>query len=287
MAKRHHSMVEFRQVPIRIFPTEFAAAIHEQIRLFSVTMVVDRGGKDAYTCAGTLCKISGNRGIITARHVWERLSREREVLVLAGRAHVPLDPRLLCPVVPSAVERLPKSDAEIPDIAFLRIPDCDCVSLEAHGKVFYSLDRRLLDPQIALYTEHGYWALYGAPQALLDPRYGAASSFMYGTSISNHFEFGTWDYFEINLDVDANPAVPSGFHGCSGGGVWQTFWLTNEAATEFRVANRYKDIVLKGVNFWQTERYGGKVVAHGPRSIYQLLQEQVSATYVHNHADRD
>jgi len=265
-------MVEVLRIPIRDFPKDVSDAIRQQVRLFSITIVVERGIRNSYTCAGTLCTVSGTPGILTARHVWEQLKKEKEIRVLAGMASVSLDPCLVGPTVPRLAHRLPDNGAEIPDIAFLQIPESDCRNLKAYGKAFYSVDSRRTDPNVSSYEEQGYWLIYGAPQRRLDPTRGAAPSYLYATTIDQYVQEETWDYFEIHLDIAANPDLPSDLEGFSGGGVWRTDWWINEGATKPETAVP----VLKGVNFWQTALRDRKMLAHGPRSIYRSLYKEVS-----------
>jgi hypothetical protein len=264
-----------RKVPLRDLPADFKAEIHTHIRFFSVTLVVERENDVSYSCAGTLCTIAETRGIVTARHVWDELRRETSFLALAGDSYVSLEPRYLTVVIPPVIARLSPYNAPVPDIAFIIIPDHQCSILEAHGKAFYSIDRRISHPNLQARRDLGYWAIYGAPQALLDPARKSAPSFIYGTTVSECIELGDWDFLAISLDLDANPDMPKDFGGVSGGGVWRALYETNLEATEFCIENPSMDIGLVGVNFWQTGPQGRKVLAHGPHSIFGRLHAEV------------
>jgi hypothetical protein len=268
-------MPAVRKVPLRDLPADLKAKIHAHIRIFSVTLVVERPNDVAYACAGTLCTIAGNRGIVTARHVWEQLRRENNFLALAGDAHVSIEPQYLSVVLPSVIGCLSPYNAPVPDIAFIIVPEHYSASLEAYGKAFYSIDRRLSHPNLHTCEDLGYWAVYGAPQALLDPARRAAPSFIYGTTVSERTKLGSWDFLVISLDLDANPDLPRDFEGVSGGGVWCALYETNMEATEFGIDNPSMDIGLVGVNFLQTEPQGRKVIAHGPHSIFGRLHAEV------------
>ncbi|HEX3526549.1 MAG TPA: hypothetical protein VH988_05740 [Thermoanaerobaculia bacterium] len=267
------------QVAIRNIPLEFREEIHAHLRLFALTIAVDHG-EDSYTCAGTLCQVGNIRGIATAKHVWEQLSTETSFYGLAGQAHVALRPDLVQPWIPPTSGTLPNTDAQVPDLAFLRLFDHECTALEAYGKSFFSLDRRLADPGSTLYEEEGYWAVCGAPQTLIALERRSFPSLVYGTYVQQRLEFDSWDYLNIALDLDENPDLPSSFGGVSGGGVWRTRFGTDEAATRFEIANRYRDIFWVGVIFYQTSLEGRSLIAHGPRSIYQRLYEGVSNEFV-------
>jgi hypothetical protein len=270
--------VNTHQVAIRNIPSEFRDEVHAHIRLFSLTIVVDHG-QDSYTCAGTLCRVGNSRGITTARHVWEKLRTEASFYGLAGQAQVALRPDLVQPWIPPTSGTLPEIDTQVPDLAFLRLADHEFSALEAYGKSFYSLDHRLADPDATPYEEDGYWAVCGAPQALLALERRRAPSLVYGTYVQQRFEVDSWDYLNIALDLDANPDLPTSFAGVSGGGIWRTRFGIDEAATRFEVANRYRDIFWVGVAFYQTPLEGRSLIAHGPRSIYQRLYEGVSSEF--------
>ena len=170
-------MTKFSETAIRDLPKSFVAEIHVQIRLFSLTMVVDNGVQPAYSFAGTACRIGGHRGILTARHVWEQIAKQRNLMIVAGRKQIALDPILLHAFVPDPERRLPDLDGVIPDIAFVCLPDRECANLEAFAnKTFYSIDRRVSKEHSRSFDTTGYWAVFGAPQARLDPERGSVPS---------------------------------------------------------------------------------------------------------------
>ena len=258
------------EIPIPEFPKKLSDAIREQVRFFSVTMVVDGNVDRPYTCAGTLSTVAGVPGIIRARHVWEQLKQEAQIHVLAGDASISIDPTLISATVPLVTQKLLDTDADVPDVAFLQIPEHERHRLQAFGKVFYSVDRRRADTTVRSCERQGYWLAYGAPQRKLDPSRGAAPSYLYATSIADYTEGEPWDYLAVHLDLDANPDLPSDLEGFSGGGVWCADWSMKDGG-----AIHVAEPVLKGVNFWQTARDNRKIVAHGPRSIYVALCDEV------------
>jgi hypothetical protein len=270
------SMMNTRQVAIRDIPDRFRDEIHAHVRLFSSTILVDRGS-ESYTSAGTLCGIGGRRGVATARHVWESLRFERSFYLMAGQAHIEIQPELLQAWVPPVSGLLPSTEAQIPDIAFLLLSAPDCATLEAYGKAFFSIDRRLSETNEGPHEEDGYWMVCGSPQALLEER--TVPSLVYGTYVQERSEFDSWDFLNMALDLEANPELPQNFGGVSGGGIWRTRFGTDEAATQFVVENRYRDVFWVGVAFYQTPLDGRSLVAHGPRSIYERLHEGVSSSF--------
>ena len=70
------------RIPIRNLPRDFTKAIHDHIRVYSVTMLMADRVQDhsVIPCSGTLCSFGSKAGIVTARHVWEE-ARKHEMLI--------------------------------------------------------------------------------------------------------------------------------------------------------------------------------------------------------------
>lgn len=194
-------MPEWREIPIRDLPPELTRQVHQKIRFHGVTMVVSRanGGEPA-CCSGTFAKVNEMAGILTARHVWEIIERAPTLALLVGGQPYYLDPRILLAFGPDYEDTLPEVDARVPDIAFVRVPPQACSAIEAYGKVFYSIDRRRDNPDMALFSDQGFWILAGSPQALFDTATSMAPSFLYDTFVDKHVEAGNWDYLFVNLN---------------------------------------------------------------------------------------
>ena len=265
-------MPEWREIPIRDLPSELTREVHQKIRFHGVTMVAARAdGGEPVCCSGTFTTINGIAGILTARHVWEIIERAPTLALLVGGRPYYLDPRILRAFGPGYDDTLAEVAARVPDIAFVHIPPEACGAIEAYGKVFYSIDRRRRDPEMAFFSDRGFWILAGSPQALFGAATGMAPSFLYDTFVDRHVEAGAWDYLFVNLNLDQNPEIPRTYGGMSGGGIWRAAFSLSEDQTVFAVENPQRDIVLSGVAFYQTGPEGRQIIGHGPKSLYATL----------------
>jgi len=262
-------MPEWREFPIRDLPRDLISQVHDKIRLHGVTMIVARAdGGEPVCCSGTLVTVKEMRGILTARHVWDVIKPSPTLVLLVGGKPYYLKPQILRGFAPDFQGTLGELGARVPDIAFIRIPEPAVSDIEAYGKVFYSIDRRREDADVASFTERGFWVLTGSPQVLFDAATGMAPSFLYDTFVDKHVTIGAWDYLFINLNLNQNPNIPRAYGGMSGGGIWRAaFWMSPDQ-TVFAVEDPQRDILLSGVAFYQTGLDGRQIVGHGPRSLY-------------------
>jgi hypothetical protein len=66
----------FDRVGIAELPRELTDQIHERIRMSAVTMVKPgENDSEAMCCSGTLVELSGVGGVITTRHVWDKVKK--------------------------------------------------------------------------------------------------------------------------------------------------------------------------------------------------------------------
>ncbi len=241
-------------------------------------LMYDDGATEVIPCSGTLAQINGYKGIITARHVWDKAKKHQFLLTLIGRGNYAFDTRYLTPMIPEAVGMLREFEVSVPDIAFIRLSEKDASDLEASGKTFFNIDKRINSKSYSIDTNQGYWTVFGNPNEWLETGEKKVSSFVYGTGMSKQFEEGGWDYYVMNLDIAANPDIPTDFSGMSGGGIWWTRWSCDEGLENFVVENPSRDIILVGVSFFQTSPHDRTLLGHGPKSIYELLHRHVTST---------
>jgi hypothetical protein len=266
-------------VPINKLPFSFRKEIHDHQRAYSITMLMnDEKDSKVVPCSGTLAQINGYKGIITARHVWDEARKHEFLLTLVGRGNYAFDTRFLTASTPKVAAVLREFDVAVPDIAFIRLSEKHSSDLEASGKAFFNIDKRINAKSYLIDTNQGYWTIFGNPNEWLDIGEKSVSSFIYGTGISKQFEEGGWDYFVMRLDIDANSDIPRDFSGMSGGGIWWTRWCCDERLERFVVENRFEDIIVAGVSFFQTNIHERRLIGHGPKSIYELLYQHVSNT---------
>lgn len=268
-----------REIPIKELPSDLTRQVHEKIRLHAVSMVLPPlGNADPRSCSGTLVQLNEMIGILTARHVWTAVERAPSLALLVGGQPYYVKPEVLRAYVPVGSGKLPDSRAQVPDIAFIRLPPITRGPIEAYGKVFYSIDARRRSSDIDLLDERGFWILAGSPQALAKPDTGMVASFLYDTSTEKRVTLGEWDYLFVNLHLTSNPELPKHYGGVSGGGVWRIVFHVSDDETVFAVESARRDIVLSGVAFYQTPENRRQIIAHGPVSIYEALPKHAVDT---------
>lgn len=261
------------EIFIRDLPEQLTQKVNTHIRLFAVTMLIaDNEDSPVIPCASTLSSIKGHKGIITARHVWEEMKKHKYLLILLGRGPHVVEVAVLNAVVPPIQSRNEKISTNIPDLAFIILPEPSISHVESISKAFYSIDKRLNKEKMEFFKNKlGYFALFGTPEELIDYQKMSVPSFIYNTYISEYFEYEGWDYQIMGINLDENPEIPKNFGGVSGGGIWKIKFLVNEDKTKFAIENPSEDIALVGVNFNQTDLKGRQIIGHGPDSIYQAL----------------
>lgn len=265
------------EVQIKDLPKDLTTKVNEHIRLFSITMLLDDGNDNPERpCSGTLVTIKEKKGILTARHVWEQIQNYKTLLIMYGPAPYLVSTRLLSADVPPTQNKNERISTDIPDLALIKLPETAITYLEALSKAFYSIDKR----QSKEYKEFiengiGYYAIFGAPEELIDYENRTIQSFIYNTFVRERFEDGEWDYQIISIDLDENPELPKNFQGVSGGGIWKIYFHVNEEKSIYGVKDPSNDIALIGVNFNQTELEGRKIIGHGSESIYRGMYNLV------------
>ena len=247
-------MEEYIKTPIKDLPAYFLDEIHSHVRRYSITMLMANSFEDdnVIPCAGTLCSLKLADGILTANHVWEEAKNHTLLLILTERGTIQLETKNIVPVVPKTESIFPNTDAKIPDIAFLQIDIEKKRRIEATGKVFYSVEKRI--GQLSSYDDLsiGYWLIFGNPDARLNRSLHRVGSFIYGTDIEKRIEIDTWDYLIVNLNIPDNPEVPKDFSGVSGGGIWRAKWAYETKTERYKVLDIVNDCTLSGVCFYQT-----------------------------------
>jgi hypothetical protein len=239
-------------------------------------LIYDDGATVATPCSGTLAEIGGHKGIITARHVWGEAKEHQLLLVLVGQGNYAFERKYLYGIAPEPKTVLGEfDDVQVPDIAFIQLPFSYVSELEAKGKTFFNVDKRIQAGSYLPEAGEGYWTIFGNPNEWLETAKKKVISFIYGTGVSRYFESDSCDYFVMSMDIAANPDIPREFSGMSGGGIWWTKWSCDEELKRFIVKDNSRDMLLVGVSFFQTGPRDRTLVGHGPKSIYELLYQAV------------
>jgi hypothetical protein len=257
-------------VPVPKLPAALTAEARNHIRRHCVSMVVaDDDERAGMPCAGVLCVIDGTAGILTAWHVWDRLSRAQKLVLMLGPNHPYRIARsLLTAYAPDRALARELLDAAVPDIAFIPLPSEIKTAIEARHKVFYSVDRRVIDADFDLYGDAGFWVAIGTPVEMMRREAQAVGSLTYVTDVEKAIDREGWDYLYVNLNLESNVPIPSNLQGMSGGGLWRVIFSVTGEPGRFVIRDPSRDIVLQGITFLQTELAGRQLIAHGPKSIY-------------------
>lgn len=233
-------------------------------------VVADDEETEGMPCAGVLCVIHGTAGLLTAWHVWDRLSRAQKLVLMLGPKHPYRIARtLLTAYAPGRAVATELSDAMVPDIAFIPLPVEIKTAIEARHKAFYSVDRRRTGAEFDLYGDAGFWLAIGTPVEMMRREAQAVGSLSYVTDVEKAVEREGWDYLYVNLNLESNVPIPSNLQGMSGGGVWRVIFSVTSESGRFAIEDPSRDIVLQGITFLQTELAGRQLIAHGPKSIYE------------------
>ena len=271
------------EVPIRNLPDSLFANANRYVATFALGIGVLPHRKNAvvWSCSATLVELNGRRGLLTARHVWQQIRSERcDLYLMLDRRGYKFNPdRAAEPICPVAEGKYMETDDGIPDICFVPLATREQSALEARGKAFYSIDRRLSVEDLTKYALDGFWIVAGAPSALIrdypEENRSGIGFMMYSTSVSDDRpSVCGWDLILVDLNIGAsNPAIPSDLGGLSGGGLWRIrIYVRENDRAVFLDDDLSKGIVLSGVVIAQTELVDRRLIAHGPRSIYERLR---------------
>lgn len=264
-------------VPVPELPAAVTALANEYVRRFCVSMVVVTDVEvEGSPCAGVLCTICGVAGILTAWHVWDRLSRAKRLVLMLGPKEPYRIERAVLNVHAPAQLRAPElCGAMVPDLAFIPLSFRDKAVVEAKQKAFYSVDRRRNQQNFDLFGDAGFWVAVGTPVEMMRRESQAVGSLSYITDVEKKVERGEWDYLYVNLNLESNAPIPANLEGMSGGGLWRVRFTVTGDPRSYAIENPSQDIVLQGITFLQTELGGRQLIAHGPKSIYQRMPEVI------------
>lgn len=237
--------------------------------------------------SGTLVQIGKTFGVLTARHVAERLEIGDELGLTSapqGELHAPRIPvqelRIVSigtgPILPDSL-----------DLSFIRLPDVRAWSIRA-WKGFYNLlafrDEMLPEPRPRRGDEGWTSLICGAPEQFSweegpSESYRRTLAFRqmcWQVEKPSHFKSGGSDYFDILIDRDSTPDIPDSFAGMSGGGVWYESLATGEGGELQPIRD-----LLVGVIFYQIARGEGKwtLRCHAWASVYGDLLARVAKEF--------
>ncbi len=237
--------------------------------------------------SGTLVSIDGTEGILTAKHVFNSLERNKTVgliLTSSGSAlahHISFNIEY-CAYVMLPAEGEPSPSG--PDLGFL-IPPPDIVSTLRARQSFYNLTKRkdeVLAKQLPL--DHGLWVLAGLSRWTSEgfPERGFQKVKVFRGAfgegkVTREYDDGKFDYLIFEALYNELYEGPERFRGFSGGGLWQL--LGKEEDGKLLITQR----LLSGVAFYESDllkdgdRVTREITCHGRNSLYGVLISTVGS----------
>jgi hypothetical protein len=243
-------------------------------------MVAFTGTDDWPIGSGTLVKLSGFEGILTAHHVASKIFR----LPSLGMCIVDKQHSLTGPT--SGLEHIPvgasPSNAEPeagPDLSFLIIRDSNLLRVLQEQKSFYRLEQ---PPSLhPVFGNDRMWAVTGT-EGVSSERHEkdgvpltTVQQFIGGGRFQHEYRReGDFDYLRLQVP-SGDFEFPDDYQGISGGGFWL---LPMEIdANEDPKTIRHREPVLAGVEFAQLPLKDREriLVGHGPDSIYRRVPQSI------------
>jgi len=248
---------------------------------YSIGFVELRPGEIRLIGSGTLLKVGRLSGIITARHVWDKVSEFDEI----GLYQYPVRRKEIQALKEKTTHlhavkfgSKQQHDDLGPDIAFVRVPPTIAASIEVHG-TFLNFQKchdalscnppntETLDAVIGGVFEMGQKITeHGSRKTVIQEgllNVGKA------TPIANGRD--SFDRLEFTPNPAPDFTLPNSYGGMSGGGCFRTHFVGDEP----------KSMYLLGVAFYETSSLGkaDKIICHGPKSIYELLFAAIKQTW--------
>jgi hypothetical protein len=222
----------------------------------------------SFVGTGTFVKFGGSHYLLTAGHVWERLSKARGIGITLKENldhSYPIEVNGLIPFGPAKPQAWNEWG---PDLVFLKIPPNHVGGIEA-VKSFYALDRarkKITQDGLEVFILMGTPGEFGKftdQHAEVDIN-GLFAAF------AEPYEHGDYDFLDLVEDVTL-PGVPKHFGGVSGGGVWRV--------QLFEKSDGEVDWVwfLEAVAFYEIPRKDNRMTirCHGQRSIMSAMEKIV------------
>jgi hypothetical protein len=228
--------------------------------------------------SGTLVKFGDRDGIVTCAHVVDALRKRGKFGVMYFSPRPAIRGQRLVVEFSHCVEIEfdGAGGPEGPDLAFLILPPGPTSALAAVGTITNGHNRFAEACRPEPEAEHVIDAVSGVVAEWTqsaDPTAQRKLTIFTSKAIlgrAGHAGYnGDFDLVEFDPDADSGP-LPSSFEGMSGGGLWRLF--INE---DIDGLPRLVALHLLGVAYFQTAQ--GRIICHGPRSIYEKLMPRLAA----------
>lgn len=219
---------------------------------------------DGLLASGTFVIINSIYGILTAKHVWEKLKLKSTYtsFCIVGMIHYLREKTeyLKC--------YIPDKDV---DICFIEIPPTILGTIKAVRNFHPILPENFLDIES---IKDSMWITVGFPYLMQKFEEREINIFRYYTHVKNYKKISDdWDILELDIRTEngANE-LPKSFGGMSGGGIWnfKGFYNDDSGKVKFFIKHNLKDALLAGVNFRQecSNDKVDRICGVGPASIY-------------------
>ena len=212
--------------------------------------------------------IRGQKGIITAAHIWRDKISAACFLGLGSRTNTTgfYPHRHLVNVKFLGVKMSPPAynKEQGPDIAFIHLQNEDITIIEANGKVFYNLDIRKTISLPSKSFETGIFIVTGYPDFLAGDNRQEINQLFYLTLQLEKKKGDLYDIYDVSVD-----ALYDSIGGMSGGGLWHI--TIKEKDGIIQLLDNRNDIKLIGVNYY--EFYNEK------NKVYKIRCQDVWSAY--------
>jgi hypothetical protein len=219
--------------------------------------------------SGTLVYCKGSYFILTARHVWDHVSKHSSKLGITLMTNVGhrfwMEIDTISPFGPPAPYKLGELG---PDIVMLRIPDIHVNAIKAYGRAFYDLDAIVSPVSNPEYFEMRM--LIGIPACLgkFSDNYAIIQIRGWHAGIKDPQTIGEFDYCDTLVNVSDLPTEKS-VGGVSGGGLWSVSMFDSPSGESVQSI-----AILEGVAFWQFPLEGETriVRCHGIDTVKEVAR---------------
>lgn len=226
---------------------------------------------DGLLASGTFVIINSIYGILTARHVWEklRLKSTYTSFCIIGKIHYLRERTkyLRC--------YIPNEDV---DICFIEIPPRILGTISAVRNFHPILPKNFSGIES---IKNLMWITVGFPYLIQKFKTREIHIFRYYTHIRAYKTISDdWDIIELDIQTEnVTNKLPKSFGGMSGGGIWNFRGFYNDDSGEVKYFIKYnlRDALLAGVNFRQEYLNDKvyKICGVGPASIYSGMTKLV------------
>jgi hypothetical protein len=253
--------------------------IFEAIRGYSTSFIVN----NTLIGSGTFVRIDDTAGLLTAKHVWDKLCELTRGDPLIGlqlydRPHTFfVDRRTLVPLFTTKRKTMSFG----PDLEFIKLPLAKIASIEASQKSFYNLSKDSPKRHCNAQTRYGFLIISGFPEEMVQKKTADKGSIrllsLYNLGMivakTRSRRVGRFDYWEMQTEVGTEPRD---YGGVSGAGVWRVV-LEKKIGISFSAAT-LQSLTLGGMAFYQSaaKKSWRFIRAHGPDTIYRILPQTIT-----------